>query len=373
MKISKFFVMLAVLFLVALGIYLFTTPHETDLPLTGIVTGNDIIVSPQLPGRLIRLTVDEGSEVHKGDLIAELDPAELEAARDSAAANIRALDAKVKSAQQTWSWTNDQTSASLQQAQSTLTATRAQLEQARANLWRDQQTFRRQQGLFEQGVVSAQDRDLAEAAQRASEAAVKSFEDQVRAVEAQLAVAQANRKQLDVQQSDLAATQAQLAQARADKASAEARLGYMKIYAPLNGIVSVRAARQGEVLQPGVPIVTILDIDHLWVQTDVEETYIDSIQYGQNLKVRLPSGNLLEGSVTFKGVENDYATQRDVSRTKRDIKTFAIKVAVPNPGRRLVAGMTATVLLPAPASNRHWWQRGDSTRSAESLPATGTR
>ena len=50
----------------------------------------------------------------------------------------------------------------------------------------------------------------------------------------------------------------------------------------------------------------------------------------------------------FKGVENNFATQRDVSRTKRDIKTFAIKVAVANPGRRLVAGMTATVLLPAP-------------------------
>ena len=50
----------------------------------------------------------------------------------------------------------------------------------------------------------------------------------------------------------------------------------------------------------------------------------------------------------FRGVENDFATQRDVSRTKRDIKTFAIKVAMPNPGRRLFTGMTATVLLPRP-------------------------
>ncbi len=369
MRISKFFIMLGVLFLVSLGIYLFSTPHESDIPLTGIVTGNDIIVSPQLPGRMIRLTVDEGSEVHKGDLIAEFDPAELEAARDSAVANIRSLEAKVKSVQQMWLWTNDQTSASLLQAQSTLTATRAQLDQARANLWRDQQTYRRQQGLFDGGVVSAQDRDLAEAALHASEAAVKSLEDQVRATEAQLAVAQANRKQLDVQQSDLAAMQAQHAQARADKASAEARLGYMKIYAPLGGIVSVRAARQGEVVQAGAPIVTVLDIDHLWVQTDVEETYIDSIQYGQKLQVRLPSGNLLEGSVIFKGVENDFATQRDVSRTKRDIKTFAIKVAVPNQGHRLVAGMTATVLLPTPEASRPWWRRAGSTRSAENLPS----
>jgi hypothetical protein len=103
--------------------------------------------------------------------------------------------------------------------------------------------------------------------------------------------------------------------------------------------------------------VTILDVDHLWVQADVEESYIDLISLNQQLKIRLPSGNTLEGTVIFKGVESDFATQRDVSRTKRDIKTFAIKVAVPNTGRRLISGMTATVLLAPPPSTRNWWQR----------------
>ena len=66
------------------------------------------------------------------------------------------------------------------------------------------------------------------------------------------------------------------------------------------------------------------------------------------MRVRLPSGDIREGEVFFKGVEGDYATQRDVSRTKRDIKTFAIKVSLPNQDRRLFIGMTATVLLPGP-------------------------
>jgi len=69
------------------------------------------------------------------------------------------------------------------------------------------------------------------------------------------------------------------------------------------------------------------------------------------------SGDVIEGSVFFKGVESDYATQRDVSRTKRDIKTFAIKVAVPNPERRLFTGMTATVLLPQPARQKNWFAK----------------
>ena len=68
---------------------------------------------------------------------------------------------------------------------------------------------------------------------------------------------------------------------------------------------------------------TVLDVDHLWVQADVEETYIDRVGLNQRIKVQLPSGNILDGTVIFKGVESDFATQRDVSRTKRDIKTFA--------------------------------------------------
>ncbi len=357
MKLSKFFVFVGVLFAISLVVYLTSTPRGKEIPLTGIVTGNDVIVSSQIAGRMIRLTADEGSEVHKGDLIAEVDPAEWITARDSAEANIHMLENKVLSAAGTRSWTDDQTSASVRQAEATLTSTRSQLVQAQANLWRDQTTYKRTQSLFDSGVAAAQDRDLALAAMQASEAAVKSLEDQVRASEAQVAVANANRKQLDVQQSDLAATRAQLQQARADKATADVRLGYTKVFAPLDGIVSVRAARQGEVLQVGEPIVTVLDVDHLWVRADIEETYIDRVGLNERIKVQLPSGNILEGTVIFKGVESDFATQRDVSRTKRDIKTFEIKVAVSNTGRTLMSGMTATVLLPPIPSEQSWWRR----------------
>jgi multidrug resistance efflux pump len=357
MKLSKFFVFVGVLFAISLVVYLTSTPRGKEIPLTGIVTGNDVIVSSQIAGRMIRLTADEGSEVHKGDLIAEVDPAEWITARDSAEANIHMLENKVLSAAGTRSWTDDQTSASVRQAEATLTSTRSQLVQAQANLWRDQTTYKRTQSLFDSGVAAAQDRDLALAAMQATEALVKSLEDQVRASEAQVAVANANRKQLDVQQSDLAATRAQLQQARADKATADVRLGYTKVFAPLDGIVSVRAARQGEVLQVGEPIVTILDVDHLWVRADIEETYIDRVGLNQRIKVQLPSGNILDGTVIFKGVESDFATQRDVSRTKRDIKTFEIKVAVSNTGRTLMSGMTATVLLPPIPSEQSWWRR----------------
>jgi multidrug resistance efflux pump len=351
MKVSKFFIFLLVLFVIAGVIYFFSTPRGNEIQLTGIVTGTEVIVSPQIPGRLQTLSVDEGSSVKAGQVIAELDPRDQQASLKAAEDNIQTLQARLAQSTETRSLNDSQTIAALQQARATLTATNAQLDQARATLWQTGETYKRQKGLADQGVVAIQARDDADAAQRVAEASVKAAEDQVRASEAQVRVAEANRKQVTVQESDMAATRAELAQAIEQKNSAALQLGYTKIYAPLDGIVSIRAARQGEMVVQGGPIVTVLDVDHLWVQADVEESYADQITFGQKLKVRLPSGNEVEGAVFFKGVENTFATQRDVSRTKRDIKTFSIKVSVANPDRKLFAGMTAYVLLP-PAANQ---------------------
>jgi HlyD family secretion protein len=352
----KTLVIIGMVFLIALAFYFFTTPHGSEIPLTGIVDGNEVVVSPQIIGRIINLTADEGSKVKKGDLIAELDPKELEASLAAANANVASLEAQVHEANHNYSWTDDQTGASLNQAAATLTSTRAQLDQARATLWRDQTDYDRMQKLFDSGVESAQDRDHADATLKASQANVKALEDSVTAEEAALNVAKANRKQVDVRGSEIATTLAQLEQARAAAAQTETQLGYTKIYAPIDGIVSVRVAKQGEVVAQGSPIVVVVDVDHLWVRADVEESYVDAVQFGQTLRVKLPSGNVLEGQVFFKGVENDFATQRDVSRTKRDIKTFAIKVSLPNEGGRLFTGMTATVLLPPP-EKKSWFAR----------------
>jgi multidrug resistance efflux pump len=353
---KKFFIFLGVVFLIALSVYLFSTPRGSDIQLIGVIDGNEVIISPQIAGRMIKLTVDEGSDVKKGDLIAELDPTELKAALAQDEANIASLEARVNQSNQTEHWTDSQTQASLSQARANVTSFQAQLAQAKATLDLDELNNKRAISLFESGVSSAQDRDTADSVVRAARANVNSLEQQVRAQQAALAVAEANRKQVDMQQADLASTRAQLQQARSLRDQAAAQLSYAKVYAPLDGIVSVRVAKQGEMVAQGGPIVVVVDVDHLWVRADVEESYIDQVQFGQKLRVKLPSGDIIEGPVFFKGVESDFATQRDVSRTKRDIKTFAIKVSVSNPNRRLFTGMTATVLLPPP-QKKGWFAK----------------
>ena len=118
--------------------------------------------------------------------------------------------------------------------------------------------------------------------------------------------------------------------------------------------MDVRAALAGEVVTPGQPIVTLINPDDLWVRIDVEETYVDRVRVGDKLTVRLPSGAEREGTVFYRGVDAGYATQRDVSRTKRDIKTFELRLRADNADRRLAVGMT--VVLPL-------------TRTADAEPA----
>jgi hypothetical protein len=77
----------------------------------------------------------------------------------------------------------------------------------------------------------------------------------------------------------------------------------------------------------------------------VEETYVNRVVIGQTLPVSLVTGETIEGKVIFVAPEAEFATQRDVNRAKRDIRTFGIKVALANAERRLHPGMTAHVLL----------------------------
>jgi len=180
---------------------------------------------------------------------------------------------------------------------------------------------------------------------KAQLATVQSLKDQVNAADADLNTAVANTHQAHAAESTVQSTRAQLANAVAQLKEAEIRLGYTKVYAPVSGTVSVRAAREGEVLTAGQPIVTLMDLSDTWVRAAIPETESDHIGLGETLRIRLPGGTQTSGKVFFKSPEADFATQRDVSRRKRDIRTIVLKVRLDNPNGDYVPGMTAEVLV----------------------------
>lgn len=342
---NKFFIILGIIFAIALGYYLFSTPRGSDLDLVGTVDANQVIVSPQVPGRISKLLVDEGTAVKEGDLIAVLDPSELEAEARAAAATIDSLRSQVSASEATSEATQGSTTSSVANAEAKLAAARAQLAEAEATLQRVESDSRRTIELAQQGVASDQDRVQAETNLKAQQAVVASLQKQVDASQADLNSAIANTHQAHAAQSTVASTRAQLANAEAQLKEAEVRLGYTKIYAPVTGTVSVRAAREGEYLTAGQPIVTIVDFSDTWVRAAIPETQSDHIGLSDTLRIRLPGGTETSGKVFFKSAEADFATQRDVSRRKRDIKTIVLKVRLDNPKGAYVPGMTADVLV----------------------------
>ena len=346
MKPNKFFIFLFVLLAIATGYYFYSTDRTTDTVLIGIVDANQVIVSSKVMGRIEKLYVDEGSKVKAGDLIAEIDSAELEAQKNAAEATIHAYDSQVSSLRATEAQTLGETNSGVVNAQARLAAAKATLVQAQADLARIQSDSQRMIALAQAGVESEQDRVRADQQLKAQQAVVMSAQKNVDAAQADLNTAIARTHQQGAAASNVAANQAQVANARAQLAEAETRLGYTKIYAPVTGTVSVRATRQGEVVNPGTPIVTIIDFGDTWVRAEAPETEARFVADGDKLKVRLPAGKPIDGTVIFKAVESDYATQRDVSRRKRDIKTIGLKLKVDNPDGALVPGMTAEVLLP---------------------------
>ena len=342
---NKFLIILGVIFTISLTYYLLSTPSNKDLILIGTVDSNQVIVSPQIEGRLAKLLVDEGTQVKQGDLIAVLDPSELEAEERAAAATIDSMRSKVAETQSTLQATQGSTSSSVANAQARLQSTRAQLLQAEATLERTQSDSRRMIELAKEGVESDQDRVQAETNLTAQKALVQSLNNQVSAAEADLNTAIANTHQAHAAQSTVESARAQVANAESMLKQAEVRLGYTKIYAPITGTVSVRAAREGEVLNAGQPIVTIVDLGDTWVRAAIPETESDHIGLGDTLRIQLPGGTIASGKVFFKSAEADFATQRDVSRRKRDIRTIVLKVRLDNPKGAYVPGMTAEVLV----------------------------
>ena len=264
-------------------IYYFSERQPSEIVLTGIVTTDEVIVSSEIQGRLQQLLVQEGDVVTNGQLLAQIQPEQ---------------------------WQADMAFYSSSEQQST-----ADLAQAEADAENARLNYERVRGLYSNNVESVQNFDQTRTSYESAKARVESVQKQIEAATAQ-------------------------------KTKAGVYLDYTRITAPTNGIVDTRAALQGEMVNPGQAIVTLINQDNLWIRADVEETYIDRIHLGDKLAIRLPSGATREGTVYYRSVDADFATQRDVSRTKRDIKTFEIRLHCDNHDRSLAIGMTAYVTLP---------------------------
>jgi multidrug resistance efflux pump len=343
---NRVFLILGLLTVGSLIWYLVTVRPTTDLQLIGTVDANEVVVSSKIPGRIQTLTVDEGQEVKAGQLIAIIESDDLQAARKAAEATAAGQNWKLGETVETERQTRGETGSATVNAEAQLSAAKATLAQAKANYDHQQADTSRTVALAQQGIMSEQAKDDAATSLQAAKAAVDAAKENVAAAEASLRQARAHELLTNVAARTVDETRDVVVNARALADQAKVELGYAQVFAPVSGRVNVRAARQGEVVTAGAAIVTIMDLTQTWVYAPLPETQADAVQLGDSLRIVMPSGATLQGKVINKAAEADFATQRDVSARKRDIKTVQLKLLIDNPGERYVPGMIAEVDIP---------------------------
>jgi len=345
--IRRLILLVVAVALIAGGIYLYRRFHQPHgVVLTGIVTTHEVTISPLIQGRLGRLLVKEGDTVTEGQLLAVIDPQELQADRSFYAHAVQGAADQVEEDEAALNYQRELTRDQIRQAEAALAAAEAQAKEVVADLELNRLNLERAEGLYKKQVYPTQSVDQARTAYQTTQARAESLRKLVEAQRAAVAVARASENQIAVRLKTVQAGRTQVLAATAQKSKADVRLGYAEVRSPLQGIVAVLAVRQGEVIGVSQTILTLINPEDLWVRADVEESYIEGIHLGDSLTVRLPSGAEKPGTVFYRAVVADFATQRDVSRSKRDIKTFEIRLRLDNRDRTLWPGLTAYIMLP---------------------------
>lgn len=343
---NRIFIIMAVLLAVALTWYFLSTNRSGELQLIGTVDADEVIVSSRIQGRIQSLNVQEGDRVTAGQIIATIQAQDLADARNAAEATARSDRFKLAQSRDAARQTEGDTTSQLAAAEAQLRAARAALLQAQAQYEHQQADTSRAVALAKDGVTSQQVKEEMVTSLNAARAAVQSARENVAAQQAALRTAEANLYQARAAAETVDATRADLHNAQQLLNQADVQLGYAQVVSPVTGIVNVRAALQGEVVSPATPIVTVVDLSQTWVYAPLPETQEDAVQLGDKLRVVMPSGDTVWGKVIAKAALADFATQRDVSRRKRDIKTIQIKLLIPNPRMKFVPGMIAEVYVP---------------------------
>lgn len=344
--------------------------EDGALRVSGTIEITDAEVAFKIPGRVAERLVSEGDEVEAGQLVARLEAADLEEeaalrraeveaaqaalaelengtrAEDVAAANAAADAAKAKLAE----LVNGSRPEEIEAARARVAAAEADETYERANL-------DRAAALLAKDVIPPEEHDRARRAADAAAARLaevkaalalvlagprKEAIDRARA-DAAAAAANAARAVAGPRKETVEAARARLAQAKAALSLAETKLGYARIVSPLTGLVLTDEVEPGEYVSPGTPVVTVGDVETVWLRAFIPETELGRVKVGSRAKVTADTwpGRVYEGRVTFLSAESEF-TPKSVQTPEQRVKlVYRIKITIPNPDRELKPGMPA--------------------------------
>lgn len=311
-------------------------PIEANITATG--TLNPVVnvqVGSQVSGNIKALYADFNTKVKEGQLVALIDPQIFQAQVDQASGAAASARAAVVTA----GAQVEKVKADLAGAIASKNNLQSVLAKDRANALNAQFQWERAAKLFQEGVVSQQDRDTAKAAYDASQAQITADQSQIDAAEHNIQSAQA---QVNVATTQWSAAQAQRRQAQAALAQAQINLQHTRIVAPVSGTVIARHFDVGQTVAASFQAPDIFDIaqdlTQMQVDTNVDESDVGTIHAGQ------PASFTVDAypGMTFHGNVTDV---RKAPIVAQNVVTYDVVIQVANPDLKLFPGMTANVSI----------------------------
>jgi HlyD family secretion protein len=308
---------------VTAGVYFY--PHLTkkpapanELTLSGNIEAHESLVGFKVPGRIVDLPVEEGQQVEQGALLARLDDADLKQRVRIDEAGVQVCESDLAL---TLAGTRHQ---EVKAAQQSMIDAQTDLDQKKLDSDRAQQ-------LFAKDEVSAQDRDQAATALKRAQAVFQSAQQRYNeAVEG-------SRKE------DIAIARANVNEANANLGLSQVNLSYTILRAPSAGVVTVREAELGEVVSPGSPVVTLADLDHVWLRAYIAETDLGNIHWGQAVTITTDTytGKQYHGRISFISSTAEFTPKSVQTNKERVTLVYRIKIDIDNPNHELKPGMPA--------------------------------
>jgi HlyD family secretion protein len=362
---------LAVLFGLAIagtaaGIWQFLSrPTETSLRLSGRVEGTPTEVGTKISGRVESVAVREGDSVNRGQVLVKLEGNEITAALQQAESRIVSASQQEQQARNQIAMIDSQIQAVQQfsvmqppdiqgQAESVIAPLEAQLQQAESQLNLVKLNRDRLAQLWQEGAVSKQQFDQAQLSYESVQATVAAIRRQIDSVQSSLAAAQtsipnpmnrtAGLSGL-MQQRQQAIAQVQTAQteiknAQTTRQQIQAKLAYLAVPSPLDGVVTARRVEPGMAVGNGKPLLSVTNLDSVYLRGFIPEGKLGKVRVGQQAKVYLDSNP--EQSLTARVAAIDsQASFSPENTTNRGEQMVSVKLTINNLAGYARPGMPA--------------------------------
>lgn len=362
----------AVVAALVLAGFLFIVPYvervhaaelEAQQQIQGMVESKEVSINSKLPGRIMKIYVEEGTEVKAGQVLVEIEDSDLMAKKAQADAQLKAaqagyqaavIEAKAaKDAAAAAKYQVDAADATLEKANNGARKQEVAQAQAAYDLW--QKTYDRVTKLYEQGAVPAQKVDEVKTQMDVAELQLSIAQEGARSEDKSIAqavvmqatsMAQAANDKASQAQAGVKAAQEKVEMAKGAVMEVEAYLKDTKIVSPIDGVVTVINSHEGELVSTGMSIATVTDLKNSWMEVKIKETEVNKLALGQKADITIPGmpGRTFAGKIVRINQKPDFATKLATNDNGDfDIRSYGVKIEIENNDKALRPGQTGFV------------------------------